>query len=686
MAEELEDTTDPGSTVYQAVQGYYDNEFKPRLEEADQPFRGASTYIPQSRSGRLLQDMYIARNPKDVGDKLSLDRAPQACEYNRLHAVYHPRVRDFLESFGYYDIFLFDLQGNLVYSVFKETDYATSFLTGPYKDTNFGDVYRKALKCDKPGTVFIEDFKYYEPSYGAPASFTASPVFHDGKKVGVAIFQMPVDKINEIMTQNAGMGESGETYLVGSDRLMRSNSRFSEEPTIFTLEVATAATAAAISGKAGTEIVDDYRGIPVVSSYSPLQLEGLDWSILAEMDLEEVMIPAGTLRNWIAVAGSIAAAVVAVVGLLFSMTLVKPIKLLSDRVNDIAEGEGDLTQRVEVTSKDEIGQLGNGFNLFVQKIHDVVAEVGCVTREVAAAATEIAASSEEMSQGMSDQNDQVTQISASIEQMSTSVVEVARKSDEAANNAAESGKVAQEGGAVVGQTIEGMRAISDAVSAGAASVAELGKRGEQIGKIIDVINDIADQTNLLALNAAIEAARAGEHGRGFAVVADEVRKLADRTTKATEEIGESIKAIQTETSEAVERMNAGTDQVAAGVQNATEAGESLKRIVNGAQEVAGMIQSIAAAAEQQSAASEEVSRNVESVSAVSRQAGEGANQAANAAAQLSTRAEQLQRLVDTFKTNESNACNENGCDISSGPAPRNQNHLREAAKAFRNAS
>ena len=376
----------------------------------------------------------------------------------------------------------------------------------------------------------------------------------------------------------------------------------------------------------------------------------------------------------------VGAAVAIVIGVLSSIiltrTIVGPIRKMVTRLKDIAEGEGDLTQRVDQDRKDELGDLAKWFNAFVGKVHDVVAEVGGVTREVAAAATQIAASSEEMSQGMTDQNQQIFQISSAIEQMGTSVVEVARKSGEAANNALESGQVAKEGGEVVEQTIEGMRAISDAVSAGAASVAELGKRGEQIGKIIDVINDIADQTNLLALNAAIEAARAGEHGRGFAVVADEVRKLADRTTKATDEIGDSIKAIQNETGEAVQRMNAGTDQVASGVTSATQAGESLKKIVTSAQDVAGMIQSIAASAEQQSTASEEVSRNVESVSAVSRQASEGSQQAASAAAQLSTKAEQLQRLVGTFKTDD---------QALMGQAKQDADHLRKAAKAFQNA-
>jgi methyl-accepting chemotaxis protein/carbonic anhydrase len=326
---------------------------------------------------------------------------------------------------------------------------------------------------------------------------------------------------------------------------------------------------------------------------------------------------------------------------------------LVDRLKDIAQGEGDLTKRVDQDRGDELGELGLWFNTFIKRVHDVILEVGGATRDVASAATEIAASSEQMAQGMGEQSTQVMQISSAIEQMSASVIEVARKSGDAANNAAESGRVAEQGGEVVDQTITGMRSISEAVTAGAASVAELGKRGDQIGQIIEVINDIADQTNLLALNAAIEAARAGEHGRGFAVVADEVRKLADRTTKATEEIGESIKAIQSETGEAVDKMNAGTEQVTTGVESATQAGESLRKIVNTARDVAGMIQSIAAAAEEQSAASEEVSRSVEAVSSVTRQATEGANQAAQAASQLSTKAEQLQVLVGRFKTEAS---------------------------------
>jgi methyl-accepting chemotaxis protein len=376
---------------------------------------------------------------------------------------------------------------------------------------------------------------------------------------------------------------------------------------------------------------------------------GLGWSALVRVSEAESLAATNAIRFVLASVIGVTIVVVFVVALLFARMLSKPINLLVARLKDIAEGEGDLTQRVDQARKDELGELGKWFNTFVEKIHGVISEVGATAREVAGAATEIAASSEEMAQGIGEQNQQVTQISAAIEEMSSSIIEVARKSAEAAENAQESGKVAEEGGKVVTETIQGMNEISDAVTASAASVSELGKRGDQIGQIIEVINDIADQTNLLALNAAIEAARAGEHGRGFAVVADEVRKLADRTTKATEEIGESITAIQTETGQAVERMNAGTEQVKVGVDKATQAGRSLEKIVTGAQDVATMIRSIAAAAEQQSAASEQVSKGVQSVSAVTNQSAEGASQAAMAASQLSTKAEQLQALVGRFK-------------------------------------
>ncbi|RMH23766.1 MAG: HAMP domain-containing protein [Planctomycetota bacterium] len=337
---------------------------------------------------------------------------------------------------------------------------------------------------------------------------------------------------------------------------------------------------------------------------------------------------------------------------LIRKAIVGPIRETAEVMRDIAEGEGDLTKRIEVKSSDEVGQLAERFNAFAEKVHDLVVEVVGATHEVASAATEIAASSEEMARGMSDQQEQVVQISAAVEEMSASIVEVAHKSSDAAEQAEESGQVAEEGNGIVTETVETMGAIREAVMTSSAIVDELGRRSDEIGQIIAVINDIADQTNLLALNAAIEAARAGEHGRGFAVVADEVRKLADRTTEATGEVAKTIRAIQEETKRAVAQMDEGGTRVQSGVERAGIAGEALQKITSRTREVASMIASIAAAAEQQSTAGAQISRGIESISAVTAQATAGASQAASAAEALSGKAEELRRLVGQFKVSE----------------------------------
>jgi methyl-accepting chemotaxis protein len=348
---------------------------------------------------------------------------------------------------------------------------------------------------------------------------------------------------------------------------------------------------------------------------------------------------------------SVPLAIAAIGALLFLLhtMLSKPLNNLIAIVQEIASGEGDLTKRLNIQRGDEIGRLAHWFDTFIGSLHKIISDVASSTRQVAAAATQIAASSEQMSAGITRQQQQASQVSAAVEEMSATVTEVAKKSGEAANAASGSQKDANSGGEVVRQTVTEIKAIAQDVSSSAEAVAGLGKKGEQIGAIIEVINDIADQTNLLALNAAIEAARAGEHGRGFAVVADEVRKLAERTQQATEEVSKSIREIQDETKSAVVRIEAGSKRVNHGVELAGNAGQSLERIVASSQTLGSMVESIAAAAEEQSAASEQIARSIEQINAVTRESAEGASQAAKAAGDLSSQAERLQSLVGRFK-------------------------------------
>jgi len=580
-----------------------------------------------------------------------LVRAEADVAYNIHHAKFHPGIYNFQDAFEYYDIFLFDTEGNLVYSVFKETDYATNLISGPYANSNFADVVRGALAASSSDTIVTEDFKSYEPSYGAPASFIGAPVFYQGAKVGAAVFQMPVDRINEIVMSDAGMGAAGRTYFVGSDRILRSNTRGEGyEAALLSQEIdEDNASAAAFSGESGVQAGISLDGEQALVAYAPVNIDGLDWAVVVEMPLVEVTAAAHSLGKQIFVWGSGLAILFGVLAWIVSKAILKPINDLTGRLRDIAEGDADLTQKVDEDRNDELGELGRWFNVFVSRIHDTIAQATTVSGEVLTTAKDIAATTDTMAKGLEDQRHQTTQVAAGVEEMSATVLEVARRSAEASDAATAAGDRAGAGGGVVKRTVTTIGAIADVVNDSAGAVGQLGRRAEEIGQVINVINDIADQTNLLALNAAIEAARAGEHGRGFAVVADEVRKLAERTTHATEEVSQSIKAIQTETSSAVDRMNQGTGRVQEGVNCAEEAGVSLDSIVQSSQEVADVIRGIAAATEQQSQAADDMSRSVESITQVTKTSAAGATQVADSADGLRERSERLSALLSDFK-------------------------------------
>ncbi|MBD1556692.1 methyl-accepting chemotaxis protein [Vibrio sp. S9_S30] len=327
-------------------------------------------------------------------------------------------------------------------------------------------------------------------------------------------------------------------------------------------------------------------------------------------------------------------------------SIVQPVEEVANGLRKLAEG--DLTVKIAVDSKDELGKMSENFNQAVYKTKQAMREVLSTTDQVAEGTHDIAQTSEQMARDLDLQAERVEHIFTSIDDMMQSVAEVAKQSTDATSSAKEAGVTANSGGDIVRNTIQGMSSINEAVMASSKSVAELGKRGSEIGDILNVINDIAEQTNLLALNAAIESARAGEAGRGFAVVADEVRTLADRTTTATEEIAGSIQAIQSETKLAVDRMSVGTSHVAEGVELVGKAGMSLENIVAGAEAVATMIDSIAAASKEQANASIAVRESVETVSEVSKNANTQANQAASSARDLSYQAEKLKTLVAQF--------------------------------------
>ena len=335
--------------------------------------------------------------------------------------------------------------------------------------------------------------------------------------------------------------------------------------------------------------------------------------------------------------------------------VIKPVEEGSHVLEIMAKG--DLTPRVTGNYLGDHQILKNSINKMGESVSAILTRVKEAVQATANAANQISSSTEEMAAGAQEQNAQATEVAGAVEEMTKTIYETTKNTGQATEASKNSGKVAIEGGKVVEETIHGMNRIAEVVRKSADTVQALGKSSDQIGEIVQVIDDIADQTNLLALNAAIEAARAGEQGRGFAVVADEVRKLAERTTKATKEIATMIKQIQKDTSGAVESMEQGTKEVEIGKQLAEKAGKSLQEIIHGAELVVDIVTQVAAASEEQSSAAEQISKNIESISSVTQQSASGIQQIAHASEDLNRLTLNLQELIAQFKVDETGSGN-----------------------------
>lgn len=333
--------------------------------------------------------------------------------------------------------------------------------------------------------------------------------------------------------------------------------------------------------------------------------------------------------------------------------VIAPIEKVEEMVKRFAGG--DLTGRVQLDNKsfgkvikDEVYSLSASVNAMADSMSEIVGRIGNSSASLGSSSSQLASSSSNMNEGVNRQSAQTAQVATAMEEMNAAVIEVARNSHSATEAARSARDIAAKGGDVVGQAINAMKDVAESTDVTGTTIKSLGKSSEEIGTIISVINDIADQTNLLALNAAIEAARAGEQGRGFAVVADEVRKLAERTTKATKEISEMINTIQDETTQAVSAMEEGTHKVENGVKLANEAGEALSQIVTGVEDVNDMIGQIATAAEEQSATAEEIARNMENISEAAQSNVDAINDVSSASGSVADIATELKTLVERF--------------------------------------
>ncbi len=653
---------------------YYNNDFSASYREQNSGKSPAVDGIVRQLDGSAvaLQYHYIKANPNLLGSKDALARATDKSQYSQLHEQYHPIIRSYLQKFGYYDIFLVHPEtGKIVYSVFKELDFATSLIDGPYAGTNFAEAFRKANAAITADTVVFTDFKQYFPSYEAPAGFVASPIFRDGQKLGVLIFQFPIDNLNAIMKERAGMGETGETYLVGSDLLMRSDSYLDPDHHSVTAsfrhpekgKVDTEASRAAIGGHTEEKIIIDYNGNPVLSAYTPLEFEGLHWALLSEIDEAEAFAAVKALQ-WVAmIVALIGIAGIVVMALIVTRAIVRPVQSVVATLTDLAQGEGDLTTRLPVSTRDEIGQLAGRFNEFMNKLHGMIKDITKGVETLSSSSTELSAISQQMSANAEQTSGKSNTVATAAEEMSTNMGSVSAAMEQTSTNTGMVASAAEEMTATINEiakNAENARTISDQAvqqteDAGE-RMSELGRAAQAIGKVTETITEISEQTNLLALNATIEAARAGEAGKGFAVVANEIKELAKQTAEATLDIKKQIDDIQDSTGSTVTSI------------------EQIGQVIDNVNEI---VSTIATAVEQQSASTQEIAGNIsqvstgigevnenvaqstsvaneitQSITEVNQAAGEMANSSSQvrlSAEELSQLAEQLNEMVGRFK-------------------------------------
>jgi methyl-accepting chemotaxis protein len=561
-----------------------------------------------------------------------------------------PRIKGMVADNGFYDLLLISPDGNIVYSTSRESDLGMNIPDSELAESSLGQAFSRMTQAGDEDVV-IGDFAAYGPSNGSQAAFMVARMKNEsGSVVGSVAVRLAADQLNAIVQQRSGMGETGESYLVGrrnsqtglrSDRVVK-NGKIGDTKSDPFIDLA-------LSGQSGSAIKTGSTGAREFVCYDPVNIGGLNWGLITTAATEEVFGAVGSLRNTILVVIGVVVLAVAILALGITAVIVKPIRNTAAMLKDIAEGEGDLTRRLAVGARDEMGEMATWFNTFMEKLQGIIRQIAEDASTLNDASSSLSAIAGQMTEGVENMSHRSEQVAAASEAMSGNMNSVAAASEQAATNVNMVASATEEMTATVGEIArhsEKARTITEsAVSkAGSASVKvdELGHAADEISKVTEVITDISEQTNLLALNATIEAARAGEAGKGFAVVANEIKELAKQTATATQDIKNRITGIQGSTADTVTQI------------------EEITGVIN---EVNEIVATIATAVEEQAATSQEIANNVAQASRGILDVNENVNQSSTVSDTISGDIAEVNTSVQEI-ANSSSQVNLNSDELS----------------------
>ena len=566
----------------------------------------------------------------------------------------HQYFDNFIKAYGYYDFFLIDEVGEIFYTVTKEADYQTNLLTGRYSRSGLGQLFKKV---QNERTFAMSDFSRYAPSNDDPAGFIALPfTTKSGVNIVVAL-QLSIKKINDVMQQRAGMGDTGESYLIGSDLLMRSDSFLDPKGHSVLASFAgnvkqngvdTEGAKLGVQGKTGEKIIIDYNGNPVLSAFTPIEINGIRWVLLSEIDVAEAFEPIHTLYWYIVIVVLFFIVIITSVALIITKSIITPLGGEPGEMKMISEtiASGDLTVSFDEGRVEQ--SVYGAMKAMASHLLGVVSKIVDSSNSLASSAEETSALSLQSSTSLAEQQSSIEQVATAVEEMSVSISEVAANATNAASSAQSAQQASSEANSKVIQTIDDLGRLDKEISRASEVIKTLETDSHEIGSVLEVIRGIADQTNLLALNAAIEAARAGEQGRGFAVVADEVRTLASKTQESTKNIEEMIGKLQNASNDAVKVMTVSRDVCEQTLSNAQTTADMIQGMDAEIDSITQMTELIAAAVEEQSGVSNEISQSITAISDVAYENAAAAAQVSTAGQEISVIAAMLHQLTQQF--------------------------------------